>query len=165
MKRLQWMFTVALVVSPSACALQATGEEDASVEELGVKASGSGIADKAKLAGATPIAEALADAALERVSLADPFDDAEIQQDASSFTFPKPPWPFTCQSGNDNPVSFSLDGPDGGACLIKGTAANCRLSGEICTCDVAGETRSGDCKDDDSTTTFTDPPQTQGTGL
>jgi hypothetical protein len=163
MKRMPWMLAVGLAVFPSACAMEGVDEAElASTEEL----AATNVASKVQSATAKPIGDALAAATINHVSLADPFEDAEVDEAASTVTAPKPPWPFTCGSLSGNAVSVGFDGPDGGTCTISGTTSNCRQSGnDTCTCDLSGESRAGDCKDDGSKTTFSDPAETQGVGL
>ena len=93
-------------------------------------------------------------------------DDIEVNTYDSTVTTPKPPWPATCGALNDKQVSISMDGPDGGTCTIGGMTANCTASSsDTCTCDLANETKQGDCNSDGSKDTFADPPVVLGSGF
>ena len=166
MKHFRCSLFFAFALFPSACTVataddEFAGEEVESAEEAAIQED----AAMNHSLVSRPIAATLAAATLVRTGLSDPFDDAEVDRDASTVNTPKPPWPATCNALAGHSVSVGLDGPDGGTCTIKGTTSNCRQTGDTCTCDLTGETRSGDCKDDGSKTTFDNPAETQGLGL
>ena len=135
----------------------------ASSEEL---AAVSGVASKVGSATAKPVGDVLSNPTLNHMNVVDPFEGAEVDEAASTVTAPKPSWPLTCDTLSGKAVSIGFEGPDGGTCTISGTTSSCHPSGgDTCTCSLTGEARAGDCKDDGSTTSFSDPPQTQGIGL